>query len=355
MLPDMTFLWPNMLWLLLGAPALVALYIHLLNRKKKVALRFAQLDTIKQGLQRHSNLKRHLPPSLLLMSLCLLVVASARPSAVVTLATQGGTIIMAMDVSGSMRAADVAPTRITAAQAAATDFVKNRAPAIKVGLVAFSGDAFLVQAPTTDTHALETAISNLKPQYTTAIGSAVLVSLQTIFPQIRPDSMMPGFGGDQFTSGEPIGEPGKPKAKPASLPPPVQPGSYKSAAIVLMTDGRNTTGPDPVEAARIASNLGVRIFTIGFGTANGKTVGFFGRSIRAVLDEDTLKRMASITGAQYYHAQTAQELTKIYQQLTTKLQKESGETEISAFFVMGACAFAFASALLSLLWYHRVF
>src|SRR5262249_14201793 len=150
-----------------------------------------------------------------------------------------------------------------------------------------------------------------------------------IFPQIRPDALMPGFGGNQFTSGEPLSEIGKPKTVTPVLPPPVQPGSYKSAAIVLMTDGRNTTGPDPVEAARIASNLGVRIFTIGFGTANGKTVNFSGRAIRAVLDEDTLKRMASITSAQYFHAQSAIELTKIYQQLTTKLQKESEETEIS--------------------------
>jgi Ca-activated chloride channel family protein len=353
MLPQVTFLWPDMLWLLLAAPALVGLYVHLLNRKKRVALRFAQLGTIKRGLDGRAKFKRHVPPALLLMALCLLVVASARPSAVVTLASQGGTIIMAMDVSGSMRAADVAPTRITAAQAAAKAFVQNRAPAIRIGLVAFSGDAFLVQAPTTDTKNLEDAIDNLRPQFTTAIGSAVLVSLQTIFPQIKPDALMPGFGGDQFTSGVSLNEVSKPK--PASPPPPVQPGSYKSAAIVLMTDGRNTTGPDPVEAARIAANMGVRIFTIGFGTANGQTINFSGRAIRAVLDEDTLKRMASITSAQYFHAQSALELTKIYQQLTTKLQKESEETEISAFFVMAGGFFSALSALLSLLWYHRIF
>ena len=111
---------------------------------------------------------------------------------------------------------------------------------------------------------------------------------------------MPGFGGNQFTSGESLNEISKPK--PAAPPPPVQPGSYRSAAIVLMTDGRNTTGPDPVEAARIAANMGVRIFTIGFGTANGRTINFSGRAIRAVLDEDTLKRMASITNSQYFHA-----------------------------------------------------
>ena len=353
MQPVITFLWIDILWLLLAAPALVAAYIYLLRRRKKVALRFTQLDTVKQGLDGRSRFKRHIPPALLLVSFCLLIVASARPSAVVTLASRGGTIIMAMDVSGSMRAADVNPTRITAAQAAARSFVKDREPQIRIGIVGFSGDAFLVQAPTTDTHSLEAAIDSLRPQFTTAIGSAVLTSLQTIFPQIKMDMMLPGFGGDQFTSGESLSEISKPK--PPVKPTPVPPGSYKSAAIVLMTDGRNTTGPDPIDAARVAADLGVRIFTIGFGTAGGQIINYSGRSIRAVLDEDTLKRMATITNAQYYHAQSAEELAKIYQQLTLKLQKESEETEISAFFVMAASGFAFLSALLSLLWYRRIF
>lgn len=353
MQPIMTFLWIDILWLLLAAPVLVAAYIYLLRRRKKFPLRFTQLDTIRQALDGRSRFKRHVPPALLLISLCLLIVAAARPSAVVTLASRGGTIIMAMDVSGSMRAADVNPTRITAAQVAARSFVKARAPQIRVGIVGFSGDAFLVQAPTTDTHDLEAAIDSLRPQFTTAIGSAVLTSLQTIFPQIKMDMMLPGFGGNQFTSGESLNEISKPK--PPVMPAPVQPGSYKSAAIVLMTDGRNTTGPDPIDAARIAANMGVRIFTIGFGTAGGQIVNVTGRSIRAVLDEDTLKRMASITSAQYYHAQSAEELAKIYQQLTLKLQKESEETEISAFFVVAAAGFAALSAFLSLWWYRGIF
>jgi Ca-activated chloride channel family protein len=349
----MTFLWTDMLWLLLLAPLAVTGYVYLLRRRKKMAVRFPHLALIIQSLDARSRIKRHIPPALLLVALCLLIIAMARPSAVVTLASRGGTIIMAMDVSGSMRAADVAPTRINAAQAAAKTFVQEREQPIKIGIVGFSGAAFLVQPPTTDTKALDTAIDNLQPQFTTAIGSAVITSLQTIFPQIKVDTMVPGFGGEQFTSGEPL-DPSK-AAKPKPPPPPVPPGSYKSAAIVLMTDGRNTTGPDPIDAARIASNLGVRVFTIGFGTANGRMVSFYGRSIRAVLDEDTLKRMASITGAQYFHAQSAMELTNIYKQLTTKLQKESEETEISVFFVAGAVFFSALSVLLSLMWYQRVF
>jgi Ca-activated chloride channel family protein len=350
----MTFLWINMLWGLLAAPVLVAAHIYFLRKRRKSALGVTDVALIRQAQGGRNRIRRHIPPALMLVSLCLLVVATARPSAVVTLASQGGTIIMAMDVSGSMRAPDVAPDRITAAQAAAKSFVDHRAKPIRIGIVAFSGDAFLVQPPTTDTAALDSAIEGLRPQFATAIGSAVVTSLETIFPQAPVSAMVPGFGGDQFTSGASLTDMSHPAPKPA-MPPPVQPGSYRSAAIVLMTDGRNTNGPDPVEAARVASNLGVRIFTIGFGTANGQMLSFYGRSIRAMLDEPTLKAMATVTKGQYFHATSAAELTKIYQLLTTRLQKESEETEISAFFVAGAVVFFLASTLLSLLWFRQPF
>ena len=352
----MTFLWIDMLWGLLAAPALVAVYIYVLRRRRQAAVNIPNLEIVKLALNGRSRIRRHIPPALLLISLCLLVVAMARPSAVVTLASEGGTIIMAMDVSGSMRAADVLPNRISAAQAAAKSFVDHRAQPIRVGIVGFSGAAFLVQPPTTDTVALDAAIDGLRPQFTTAIGAAVVTSLQTIFPQVPVDMMVPGFGGEQFVSGAALNDISAARAPPKpAVPPPVQPGSYRSAAIVLMTDGRNTTGPDPIEAARVAANLGVRIFTIGFGTANGQMINFYGRSIRAMLDETTLKAMATMTNGQYYHAQSAEELTKIYQLLTTKLQKESQETEISVFFVAGAVVFFLASALLSLLWFRQLF
>jgi Ca-activated chloride channel family protein len=347
----MTFLWPTMLWLLLLAPVLVGSYFWLLNRRKKVALRFPHLELLKLADHQH-RYRRHVPAALLLVAFCLLIIAIARPVAVVTLASRGGTIIMAMDVSGSMRAADVAPNRISASQIAAKAFIDKRAQPIKIGIVGFSGSAFLVQPPTTDTVALDRAIDGLRPQFTTAIGAAVVTSLQTIFPQVNVGLMVPGFGGEQFTSGGSLDQHPKPPPPP---PTPVTPGSYKSAAVVLMTDGRNTSGPDPIDTARVAANLGVRIYTIGFGTANGQMLSFYGRAIRAMLDEDTLKRMASITGAEYFHATSATELTKIYQQLTTKLQADKEETEISVFFVAGATAFAIFSTALSIIWYRRLF
>ena len=302
---------------------------------------------------RWGKIRRHIPALLFLVSLVLLIVAFARPAAIITLASQRGTLIMAMDVSGSMRADDVNPTRITAAQVAAKEFVKNRPRQVKIGIVAFSGGAFLVQSPTDNNVDLNTAIDSLRPLRMTAIGSAVLVSLQTIFPDVRFDTMLPGFGGDEFYLGTPIENARKPKPTPQKTKP-VEPGSYTSAAIILMTDGKSTMGPDPVEAARIAANYGVRVFTIGFGTANGQIRLFGDRMMRVVLDEETLKTMAQVTHGQYFHAKTEAELAKIYSQLNTKLQAETQLEEISSFFVMAATVFAFASVALSLAWHGRV-
>ena len=356
----MTFLFPTALWLLLSVPLLVAAYIFVQHRREKNAFRFLPLITRSRSAR---GWRRHIPPAMLLMALIVLILASARPAATITLAGRRGTIILAMDVSGSMRAADVNPTRITAAQIAAKAFLKDRPANVKVGIVAFSGAAFVVQQPTTDTVALTQAVDSLMPERMTAIGSAVLVSMQTLFPAIRFDAMLPGFGGEEFTSGSqgalvpggvPLGSAPKAAPKDTSKNTPVEPGSYKSAAIILMTDGKNTDGPDPIDAARIASNYGVRVFTIGFGTANGQIHTFYGRSMHVVLDEDTLKNMANITHGQYFHAQTENELAKIYRDLNTKLQAETETREITSFFVMAATLPTFASVSLSVLWFGRI-
>jgi Ca-activated chloride channel family protein len=314
------------------------------------------LAIIRQSLDGKSRIKRHIPPALLLVSFCLLVVASARPAAVKTLASQGGTIIMAMDVSGSMRAPDIAPDRISAARSAAKAFINERDPHFSIGIVGFSSDAFLVQAPTTDTHMLDAAIDSLQPQLTTAIGAAVITSLKAIFPPAKVDALLPGLGVEQFVS---LSDKPSGKRTPPPPPPPVQPGSYQSAAIVLMTDGRNDAGPDPVEAARVAGNLGVRIFTIGFGTADRREQRVEGQDSYTILDEATLRKMAEMTKGQYFHAQSSDELTNVYntifKQLIASSVKRSEETEITVFFVAAAAAFCAISALLSMLWHRRIF
>ena len=350
----MTFIWPSAFWLMLVLPVLAFVYWRNAGRRSKLLALYPALLRASQPPGWKGKLRRHAPPLLLLLSLALLIVAFARPAALITLASQRGTLILAMDVSGSMRADDVNPTRITAAQRAAKSFVKERPRAVKIGLVAFSGGAFLVQAPTADNAELDMAIEQLRPERMTAIGSAVLTSLQTLFPDQRFDTMLPGFGGDQFYLGTPIENARKPKAPKPKAPAPVAPGSYKSAAIILMTDGKSTLGPDPVEAARIASNYGVRVFTIGFGTANGQIKLWGDRVMKVQLDEETLKSMAKITGAQYFHAKTEAELAKIYTQLNTKLQAETQLEEISFMFVAAATVFAFLSVALSLMWHGRV-
>lgn len=350
----MTFTWPTAFWLLPVLPLLVFGYWWNGRRRNSALARFPALLRATQYKGRWAALRRHAPPLLLLVSLALLIVALARPAAVITLASQRGTLIMALDVSGSMRAEDVTPTRITAAQLAAKDFVKDRPRQVKIGVVAFTGSAFLVQAPTDNTVDLNTAIDNLRPLRMTAIGSAVLVSLQTIFPDVRFDSMLPGFGGDEFYLGTSLDNAKKAKPPKPKSSVPVEPGSYRSAAIILMTDGKSTMGPDPVEAARIAANYGVRVFTIGFGTPNGQIKLWGDRVMKVQLDEDTLKQMAKITNAQYFHARTEAELAKIYKQLNTKLQSETTLEEISAFFVAAAALFASLSVFLSLIWHGRV-
>lgn len=349
----MTFIWPQALWLLLALPVLVFLYVKGFRRREKLFARFPALMQAQRPRTWLGRVNRFVPASLFFLGLAVLIVALARPAATITLASQRGTLIMAMDVSGSMRADDVNPTRITAAQVAAKEFVKDRPRAVKIGLVAFSGGAFVVQSPTADNQDLYDAIDTLRPERMTAIGSAVLTSLQVLFPDQRFDTMLPGFGGDEFYLGTPLDSQRKKPEQP-KRPPPVPPGSYRSAAIILMTDGKSTLGPDPVEAARIASNYGVRVFTIGFGTANGQITLWGDRVMRVRLDEDTLKTMAKITGAQYFHARTEAELAKIYKLLNTKLQAETTLEEITSFFVMGATLLLAASVFLSLARYGRV-
>src|SRR5215210_999148 len=183
----MTFLWPESLWLLALVPALVAAYLLILKRKRKTALRYASLTMVKEAMGAGMRLRRHVPPLLFLIALMAMIVAVARPAAVVRLPSQHETIILSLDVSGSMRAKDVEPDRITAAQAAAKAFVTEQPRSTRVGIVAFAGTASLVQPPTQNREDLFAAIDRLQLQRATAIGSGVLVALKAIFPDVDFD------------------------------------------------------------------------------------------------------------------------------------------------------------------------
>jgi Ca-activated chloride channel family protein len=266
----MTFLWPEMLWLFLLVPALVAVYFYLLRRKQQTALRYASLSMVKEALGPARKYRRHIPPLLFLIALIAMIFAIARPAAVVTLPSQHRTIILAMDVSGSMRATDVQPNRITAAQNAAKAFVTDQPANVRIGVVSFAGTAAVVQAPTQNREDVIAAIDRFQLQRATAIGSGIIVSLATIFPDAGIDvsSLIYGRNGPR---GVPLDHAGKADKKEFK---PVAPGSYTSAAIILLTDGQRTTGPDSIDAARMAADRGVRIFTVGFGTKSGETIGF---------------------------------------------------------------------------------
>jgi Ca-activated chloride channel family protein len=339
-----------MLWLLLLVPALVGAYVLLLRRKNRSALRYANLSIVKEAMGAGHRFRRHLPPLLFLLALTVMILAIARPAAVITLPSQQLTIILAMDVSGSMRAADVEPNRITAAQIAAKAFVNEQPSYVRIGVVSFAGTASVVQAPTYNRDDVLAAIDRFQLQRATAIGSGIIVSLATIFPDAGIDVSSLIYGRDA-PRGAPLGQ--APKAvKPAFKP--VPPGSYTSAAIILLTDGQRTTGPDSLEAARMAADRGIRVFTVGIGTRTGETIGFEGWSMRVRLDEETLKAVAKMTHGEYFYAGTALDLKKVYESLHARFVLEKKNMEISGLFSAAAAVIAVVSALLSMLWFNRI-
>jgi Ca-activated chloride channel family protein len=345
-----TFLWPQFLWLLLVLPLLVAVYAWLLRRKKKMALRYASLSIVREAMGSGQTLRRHIPPLLFLLAMAAMLLAASRPFAVITLPSQQETIILAMDVSGSMRATDVQPNRLVASQNAAKAFLAELPRSVRVGIVAFAGTASVVQPATLSREDLVAAIDKFQLQRATAIGNAIVVSLGELFPDAGIDLASLTYGRNR-SSGIAIDQVPKEPKKEFT---PVAPGSYGSAAIILLTDGQRTTGVDSLEAAKMAADRGVRIYTVGVGTVDGETIGFEGWSMRVKLDEETLKQIASRTQAEYFYAGTATDLKKVYETLSSRLTVEKKETEISGLLALGAALLALMSASLSLLWFNRI-
>jgi Ca-activated chloride channel family protein len=340
----MSFVWPEMLWLMLVLPVLLAAYIFILRKRKKLALRYASLSMVREAMGAGSRIKRHIPPLLFFIALTAMILAIARPQATITLPTQHETVILAMDISGSMRATDVEPNRLVAAQNAAKQFVAEQPENVRIGVVAFAGTATVAQAPTRNREDVIAAIDRFQLQRATAIGSGIIVSLAALFPDQGIDVGALTYGADTARKGD----------KPAPAFKPVPPGSYASAVIILLTDGQRTTGPDSLMAAKMAADRGVRVYTVGVGTPEGKIIGFEGWSMRVRLDEETLKAIADITRAEYFYAGNAVDLKKVYQALNARLVLERKKTEVTALFAALAALFAVVSAALSLAWFHRI-
>jgi Ca-activated chloride channel homolog len=341
----MSFLWPGFLLLLGLVPLLIAGYIWALRRRRS-ALRYSSLSLVRAALPRYSRWRRHVPFALFLLALSTLSIAMARPVQIVSVPTGQATILLALDVSGSMRQNDIPPSRLQAAQSAALSFIQSQRPGTAIGIVAFAGYAELIQEPTTDQEALQGAVESLTTGRATAIGSGILKAIDAI---AEIDKNVTPSVADS--------------ARESQIPP-VAKGAYAPDIIVLLTDGVATTGMPPLEAAQQAADRGLRVYTIGFGTENGSPQfadpggfgggrgggQFGGRGFRRGIDEATLKQIADLTGGRYYAASSANELLKVFQSLPTNLITKHEVTEISVVFAAGGALLVALALALALRW-----
>jgi Ca-activated chloride channel family protein len=335
----MSFLWPVMLWLLVLMPLPVVLYIRMQRRRRRLAANYGSLGMVAGGNGRSPGFRRHVPPALFLAGMAILVIAMARPQAVVALPKEEGTVILAFDVSGSMAATDITPTRMDAAKLAAKDFVQKQPASVQIGVVAFSDSGLIVQAPTSDQQAVLDAINRLSPQRGTAIGQGILTSLDTISA---------GAGQAAGTGTNSL------NITPSPTPTPVPKGTYTSAVIVMLTDGENNESPDPLAVAQTAADRGVRIDTVGIGSAAGTDLQINGFTVHTQLDEATLQQISQITGGSYYNAQSEKDLVKIYDNLDPQLVTKPEKTEVTSLFAGASIFVLLIGGMLSLLWFSRL-
>lgn len=351
----MQFLWPQMLWLLLAIPLLAAAYLYLLARRKKAALLYASLGLPRAALGPGQRLRRHIPPVLFLLALTAALLACARPSATVTLPADTLTLVLAMDTSRSMLATDVPPTRIVAAQQAARDLIVGLPSSVRLGIVSFAGTSTVVLPPTDSRQDMLDAIDRFQLQRGTATGSGLIQALAVLFPDDGIDLEAILFGSVSLRSGRraPSIEESAAARKLEQERPAAQPGSYRHGAIILLSDGRRTTGPDSADAARMAAQRGVRVYTVGFGSPQGTATDDSGMSYFMQLDEPALRTVATLTGGEYFQAGSAADLSQVYRQLNARFALERRETEVSALFSVAAVLLLVAACALSMLWFRR--
>jgi Ca-activated chloride channel family protein len=334
----MSFIWPIMLVLLLLVPLAVVLYLRLQQRRQRAIARYGSLGLMPGALGRQIGARRHLPPALFLVGLTFVLIGMARPQAVVSLPRAEGTVILAFDVSGSMAAEDLQPTRMEAAKAVAREFVQRQPRTIQVGVVAFSESGLTVQAPTNEQEDVIATINRLSPQRGTSLGQGILSALNTIALEDEPPPSL-------YTNLTP---------GPAATPTPVPQGTYTSAVVVLLTDGENNVAPDPLAAAQAAADRGVRIFTVGIGSAAGIPLHVNGFNVFTRLDEPTLQAIAQISGGAYYNAVNQDDLRAIYENLDLQLVIKPEEMEVTALFAGVGVLALLIGGFLSLLWFSRL-
>lgn len=344
----MEFVWSQLLYLFALIPLFILVYILILRRRKPYAVRYSSLSLIRAALPKQSQWKRHFPFVLFLLAMSSLIMAMARPISTVALPADNATIILAIDVSRSMCSTDITPNRLEAAKEAALQFIYAQDADTQIGIVVFAGFAAIAQPPTTNRNLLIATIQNITTARRTAIGDGILMSINAISE--IDDSVI------------------SPYANVPSVPLPA--GEYVPAIIVLLTDGVTTTGVDPLIAAQMAKDRGIRVYTIGFGTTNNSSPmncnpyapqleepfggpffgGGGGGNFRREIDEETLKQVSALTGGTYHLAESSTELQEVFDNLPTQVFTVTETTEISVFFALIAAAFIVLAIVLSLLW-----
>ncbi len=335
----MSFIWPETLFLLLAIPLCVVLYIRMQQRRRRIAASYGRLGLVQETGGRGLGLRRHIAPALFLLSLTILIVALARPQTVVSLPRIEGTVILAFDVSGSMAAEDLKPTRMEAAKAAARDFVQRQPLGVQIGVVAFSESGFAVQAPTNDPETILASINRLTPERGTSIAQGILASLKTI--SVVDAEQAPSLAGNLTPASTPT-------------PTPVPDGAYTSAIIVLLSDGENNVSPDPLAAAQIAADRGVRIYTVGIGSAAGTRLHINGFTVHTQLDEAMLQQISQLTDGAYYNAENEQDLRAIYENINLQLVVKPDEMEVTSILAGASILVLLIGGTLSLLWFNRL-
>ncbi|MGH2784666.1 MAG: VWA domain-containing protein [Actinomycetota bacterium] len=312
----MSFLNGGMLWLLLGVPALIAAYVFVLRRRRAYTVRFTNLELLSTVVPKRPGWRRHVPPVFLLLALMFLVGALARPTMERAVPKEQAGVMLVLDVSLSMAATDIAPDRITAAKAAAIEFGRAAPEELRIGVAAFSELSFLASPMTRNRSQTEAAIQSLRPLAGTAIGDGLWVALDEIARQVNDGKQAP-------------------------------------ASVLLLSDGHSNRGREPQEAAERASQMGVKVFTVGLGT-QGATLDLGGQEVPVDLDETQLQDIAETTGGSYFRSVDAEGLTDVYRNLSSALGSEKERQEVTALAAGIAALLLLAGAAVGLIWFQRI-
>lgn len=342
----MSFMWPVALLALLLIPALLLSYVWMQRRRARYAVRFASVGLARQAVGKGPGIKRHIPAAVYLLALTVMILALARPQASIRVPRNTGTVILVIDVSGSMQAKDVKPSRMDATKEAAQGFVERQPNGVKIGVVSFSDFGALVQAPTRDKELVQKALARLQPQRGTNIGGGLQSALDALYE--GSDTPRPTVEAAQPNA------PRRPTATPA--PSAAGKGEQKGppASIVLVSDGESNVGPPALDVAQEALKSGIKVYTIGIGTKEGTVLSISNRRVFTKLDEDTLRGVAETTGGRYLNAQNESELRTVYDELAREREFEKEKTEVTFGFTAGALALSVIGGVLSLFWFNRL-